>query len=83
MFGKYEFRIIKKQIEGSLHTPGGMSWTPCGGGPGSNEFINGLSGVGPSNSAGMLFGSGGLCSSKSELGLLEPNCVGVALSSLY
>lgn len=74
---------VKSRSRESFHTPGGMSWTPCGGGPGSNELINGLSGVGPSYSAGMVFGSGGLCSSKSELGLLEPNCVGVALSSLY
>lgn len=73
--------LVKSSHE-SFHAPGGISWIPCGGGPGSNELINGLSGVGQSNSVGMVFGSGGL-PSISELGLPEPNCVGVALSSRY
>lgn len=41
-------------------TPGGISCTPCGGGPGNNELINGLSEVWASTSGGMLEGSDGL-----------------------
>lgn len=76
------FQINKKCTKGPLkntNQPGGINWTPCGGDPGSNELMSGLSGAGLSSD--MLFG--GLGWSKSELGLLHSNCVGVALSALY
>lgn len=78
------FQINKKKkkcTKGPLKTnkPGGINWTPCGGDPGSNELMSGLSGAGLSSD--MLFG--GLGWSKSELGLLHSNCIGVVLSALY
>lgn len=44
----------RKKARQCKDAPGGMSCTPCGGGPGSKELISGLSDAGPSISTGML-----------------------------